>query len=130
LEAKPDAAVAQENLNLAKVGLRQAISGAEEAAQAAEKSGKKAEALKQYQRLLELQPGHAAAKDALKRLRPAQAKAQDSGQADELYYQGVYAYAGGDVDKAVGLWKKVLAGSPQHRLAKEALDRAQRRKKG
>jgi len=37
--------------------------------------------------------------------------------------------SGGDVDKAVGLWKKVLASNPNHRLAKEALDRAQRRKK-
>lgn len=129
LEAKPDAAAAQESLNLAKVNLRQAISGAEEAAQAAEKAGKKAEAVKQYQRVVELQPSNSAAKEALKRLRPSQAKAVDAGQADELYYQGVYAYAGGDVDKAVGLWKKVLSVSPQHRLAKEALDRAQRRKK-
>jgi tetratricopeptide (TPR) repeat protein len=130
VEAKPESAEAQEKLNLAKVDLRQALNSAEEAAKTADKAGKKAEAIKQYQRVLELQPGHAAARDALKRLRPAQAKAVDSSQADEIYYQGVYAYAGGDVDKAVALWKKVLASNPQHRLAKEALDRAQRRKNG
>jgi tetratricopeptide (TPR) repeat protein len=106
------------------------LTQAGEAAAAAEKDGKKAEAVKQYQRLLELQPGHAAAKEALKRLRPSQGKAVDAAQLDEVYYQGVYAYAGGQVDKAVELWKKVLANKPDHRLAKEALDRAQRRKKG
>jgi tetratricopeptide (TPR) repeat protein len=131
VDARPEDARARESLNLAKVAWREAYNAAGDAAEKAEKAGQRAEAIKQYQRLLELQPTHAAAKDALKRLRPAvKAKAAvDAAQLDEWYYQGVYAYAGGDVVKAEDLWKKVLAGQPQHRLAKEALDRAQRRQK-
>lgn len=131
LEAEPTSARAQEGLNMAKVAWRQAYNDANEAAAAAEKAGQKSEAIKQYQRVLDLQASNSVAKEALKRLRPtAQSKAVDASQLEEWYYQGVYAYAGGDVDKAVGLWKKVLSVNPQHRLAKDALERAQRRKKG
>lgn len=132
LEAKPDSAAAQESLNLAKVAWRQAFNQASESAAEAEKAGRDAEALRHYQRVLELQPGQVSAREAVRRLRAktkTAAPAVDSAQLDEWYYQGVYAYAAGEVDKAVELWRKVLAGNAQHRLAKEALDRALGRKK-
>jgi tetratricopeptide (TPR) repeat protein len=129
LQILPEDKIAAASLNAAKVAWRQAYREANAQAEAAEKAGKKALALAAYQRVLELEPSNGTAKTALKRLREgAKAKTLDAGQLDDLYYQGVYAYAAGDVEKALEFWKKVLAASPQHRLAKEALDRAKRRK--
>jgi superkiller protein 3 len=115
-------------LNQAKVALRQALDAALAAADAADKAGKGEEALKQYRKALSLQPGNETARDGAKRFAgKAKAKGADPVAVDDWYYQGVYAYAAGDTDKAVLLWKKVLAAEPQHRLAKEALDRAEKR---
>ena len=118
-------------LNQAKVALRQALDAALAEGASAEKAGKADDAAKQYRKALSLQAGNGAARDGLKRLvgKAAKAKGPDLAELDDLYYQGVYAYAAGDTDKAQDLWKKVLAADPQHRLAKEALDRAQKRAK-
>jgi tetratricopeptide (TPR) repeat protein len=117
-------------LNQAKVALRQGLDGALAEAAADEKADKVDEAVKQYRKALALQAGNGAARDGLKRLAgKAKAKGTDPAELDDWYYQGVYAYAAGDTDKAQGLWKKVLAADPQHRLAREALSRAQKRAK-
>jgi tetratricopeptide (TPR) repeat protein len=130
VEAEPGEGATQLNLNRAKVALRQALDAALDAGQKAEKAGHVEEAVKQFRRVLELQAANATAKQALGRLASkAKARGMDAAQLDDLYYQGVYAYAGGDVKKAENFWKKVLAIDPHHSLAKEALERSQKRSK-
>ncbi len=130
VDAEPGEAATQLNLNRAKVALRQALEDALAEGQKAEKSDRVEEAVKQYRRVLELQAANLPAKQALGRLASkAKARGMDAAQLDDLYYQGVYAYAGGDVKKAEGFWKKVLSMDPHHGLAKEALERSQKRSK-
>jgi tetratricopeptide (TPR) repeat protein len=130
LDASPASAEMALRLNQAKVGLRQSLDLALADGAKAEKAGKAEEAAKQYRKALTLQPGQGAAREGLKRVAgKAKTKAADPAELDDWYYQGVYAYAGGEADKAVGLWKKVLAADGQHRLAKEALARAEKRAK-
>ncbi|HTA16710.1 MAG TPA: hypothetical protein VK786_03070, partial [bacterium] len=128
VDAEPGEAATQLGLNRAKVALRQALDEALAAGQKAEKAGHVEEAVKEYRRVLELQAANTTAKQALGRLASkAKARGMDAAQLDDLYYQGVYAYAGGDVKKAEEFWKKVLAIDPHHGLAREALDRSQKR---
>ena len=128
VDAEPGEAATQLTLNRAKVALRQALDDALAAGQQSEKAGHVEEAVKQFRRVLELQAANATAKQALGRLASrAKARGMDAAQLDDLYYQGVYAYAGGDVKKAENLWRKVLAIEPHHSLAKEALERSQKR---
>jgi tetratricopeptide (TPR) repeat protein len=130
VEAAPKDENAQLKLNMAKDAYRQALTDALAAGDKADKAGKADEAVRQYRKVLELQASNPTAKEALKRLgTKASAKALDASQLEDLYYQGVYAYAAGDTMKAEGFWKKVLASDPKHILAKEALDRAQKRAK-
>jgi tetratricopeptide (TPR) repeat protein len=130
VEAEPGDAVPQLKLNQAKVALRQALDDALDAGQKADKSGKVDEAVKQYRRVLELQPGQGVAKEGLGRLMAKlKGKGVDPAVLEDLYYQGVYAYAGGDVKKAENCWRKVLEADPKHALAKEALERSERRSK-
>jgi tetratricopeptide (TPR) repeat protein len=117
-------------LNQAKVNLRQSLDASLAAADKAEKAGKAEEASKQFRKAAALQPGNGTAREGLKRLgAKVKTKGPDPAELDDWYYQGVYAYAAGDTEKAQGLWKKVLAADGQHKLAKEALDRAQKRAK-
>jgi superkiller protein 3 len=117
-------------LNQAKVNLRQSLDASLAAADRAEKAGKADEAFKQFRKAATLQPGNGTARDGMKRLgAKAKTKGPNPAELDDWYYQGVYAYAAGETDKAQELWKKVLAADSQHRLAKEALDRAQKRAK-
>jgi len=127
VEAEPQDDAAQLKLNQAKVAFRQALNDSLAAADAAEKDLREDEAVKQYRRALELQPSNPQAKDALKRLgAKATAKGVDPSQLEDLYYQGVYAYAGGQVEKAEALWRRVLQADPKHTLAREALERSHR----
>jgi tetratricopeptide (TPR) repeat protein len=130
VDAEPGEAATQLSLNRAKVALRQALDAALDAGQQAEKAGHVEEAVKDFRRVLELQAANATAKQALGRLASrAKARGMDAAQLDDLYYQGVYAYAGGDVKKAENFWKKVLLIDPHHGLAREALERSQKRAK-
>lgn len=130
VEAAPKDEDAQLRLNKAKVAFRQALTDRLAAGEKADKAGKSEEAVKQYRKVLELQASNPTAKEALKRLAPkASVKGMDPAQLEDLYYQGVYAYAAGETSKAETFWKKVLAADPKHALAKEALDRAQKRAK-
>lgn len=130
VEAEPEEADAQLRLNQAKVALRQAVDRAGADAQVAEKQGHFDEAAKLYRRVLEFQPSDPAAKDALKRLAGrTKLKGIDQAKLEDLYYQGVYAYAAGEVDKAESYWKKVLDVDPHHQLAREALERSEKRSK-
>jgi tetratricopeptide (TPR) repeat protein len=130
LDAEPADPVAQLKLNQAKVALRQAVDDALDAGQKADKAGKFEEAVKQFRRVLELQPGQPIAKDALVHLASkTKGKGADPAVLEDLYYQGVYAYAAGDVKKAEICWRKVLEMDPHHGLAREALDRSERRSK-
>lgn len=128
-EAEPGEAALVLDLNRAKVALRMAVDAALAQAQAAEKDGHWDEALKSYRRVLEWESSNAPAKEGSARAQ-ARSKSQASGpnpaELEDLYYQGVYAYAAGDLDKAEGLWKRVLAADPKHQLAKEALERSRR----
>lgn len=130
LEAEPEDGPTQLKLNQAKVAWRQALDAALDGGQKADKAGRTADAVKDYRRVLELQPGHPVALAGLKRLE-AKGKAQgvDPAMLDDLYYKGVYAYAGGDVKKAEECWRKVLQEDPKHALAREALNRSERRAK-
>jgi tetratricopeptide (TPR) repeat protein len=128
VEAEPGNPVPQLRLNQAKVALRQALDDALAAGQKADKAGKVEEAVKQYRRALDLQPGQSVAKEGLSRLAAkAKGKGADPAALEDLYYQGVYAYAAGDVKKAENCWRKVLEADPHHSLAREALDRSERR---
>jgi tetratricopeptide (TPR) repeat protein len=117
-------------LDQAKVSLRSEISRALSAAKDADSAKNDAKALKEYRRVLELEPGNAEAQTEARRLAKAvKAKNVDPAEMDEWYYQGVYAYAAGDTAKAMTFWKKVLAEDPNHRLALEAVNRANKRLK-
>jgi hypothetical protein len=130
VDAEPADDAAQLKLNQAKVAYRQALNDALAAADAAEKASKEEDAVRQYRHVLDLQASNPQAKDALKRLgAKASAKGVDPSQLEDLYYQGVYAYAAGEVDKAEALWKRVLLAEPKHALAKEALERSRRNRK-
>lgn len=130
VELDPNDGALTLSLNQAKVKLRQGLDSALAEAAKAEKAKKTDEAVKQYRKALGLQGGNATAREGLKRLASkAKGKGPDPAELDDWYYQGVYAYAAGETDKAQGLWKKVLAADSGHRLAKEALDRAVKRTK-
>lgn len=117
-------------LNQAKVNLRSELTRAMGAAKDAEAAKNSAKALKEYRRVLELEPGNGEAQASARRLaKAAKAKAADPAELDEWYYQGVYAYAAGETKKAMGFWKKVLDADASHRLANEAVNRANKRLK-
>jgi tetratricopeptide (TPR) repeat protein len=112
------------------VAYRQALNDALAAADAAEKSARQDEAVKQYRKALDLQASNLQAQDALKRLgAKATGKGVDPAELEDLYYQGVYAYAAGDIVKAEALWKRVLKEDPKHVLASEALARSRRNRR-
>jgi tetratricopeptide (TPR) repeat protein len=127
---KNDDASLSLRLNQAKVNLRTEITRALASAKDAETANNDPKALKEYRRVLELEPVNAEAQTEARRLaKSLKAKSVDPAELDEWYYQGVYAYAAGDTTKAMGFWKKVLDADPGHRLANEAVNRANRRLK-
>jgi tetratricopeptide (TPR) repeat protein len=131
LQLKKDDPALGLRLNQAKVNLRTELTRAMASAKEAEAAKNLTKALKEYRRVLELEPVNSEAQMAAKKLEKiAKAKKSfDPAAMDELYYQGVYAYAAGDTTKAMGFWKKVLEADPEHRLANEAVNRANKRLK-
>jgi tetratricopeptide (TPR) repeat protein len=126
---QPGTGVSQ-RLDKAKVALRDELARALSAGKESEAAKNSASALASYRRVLELDPSNREAQDASKRLaKAAKAKSADPAELDDWYYQGVYAYAAGKTDEAMGHWNKVLAKNPDHRLAAEALKRAKNRLK-
>jgi hypothetical protein len=45
-------------------------------------------------------------------------------KAEDLYLQGVYAYAAGDTKGAMALWDKALAHNPRHQKTLDAMREA------
>lgn len=58
---------------------------------------------------------------------PVSASARD--RAEELYIQGVYAYAEGKTEDAIEAWKKCLKLNPKHEKARKALAEAKAKMK-
>jgi tetratricopeptide (TPR) repeat protein len=50
-------------------------------------------------------------------------------QAEDLYIQGVYAYADGKTEDAIAAWKKCLKLNPKHAKARKALGEAKAKQK-
>jgi tetratricopeptide (TPR) repeat protein len=50
-------------------------------------------------------------------------------QAEDLYIQGVYAYADGKTEDAIAAWKKCLKLNPKHEKARKALAEAKAKQK-
>lgn len=64
-------------------------------------------------------------KPATKKPVAASMSKADAAKAEELYIEGVYAYAEGGTAKAMAAWKKCLALNPKHAAAKKAMAEAQ-----
>ncbi len=128
----PNDSALQLRVNLAKATLRNLLQKSTENGQAAEKAGDFNKAAREYRKVLNLEPGNSEAKIALERLQPktkTQTKVPNAAEIDDWYYQGVYAYAAGQTEKALELWNRVLKVKPDHQLASEAARRAQKRLK-
>jgi tetratricopeptide (TPR) repeat protein len=115
-------------LDQAKVALRTAIEKGMAQAKEEVSAKENEKALADYRYVLGLDPVNGEAKNEAARLaKLLKSKAADPAQLDDWYYQGVYAYAAGDTNKAMSFWKKVLEADPDNRQANEAVNRANRR---
>jgi tetratricopeptide (TPR) repeat protein len=111
-----------------RVALRLAVTAAMENADKFEKSNEYAKAFEFFQKVLALQPDNSLAQEGVKRLaRRAKAEPVDPKKLDDLYYEGVYAYAAGETEKAIKLWENVLKLDSGHQMAKDASERAKKR---
>ena len=116
--------------NKAKVEIRREINKALDNARKADEAQDFQKAYKGFKRALDLQPENSEAMEgARKAARKARIKSVDPKKINDLYYQGVYAFAAGDNAKAVGLWQEVLSLEKGHKLAKAAVQRAEAKMK-
>lgn len=56
--------------------------------------------------------------------KPVHVSASARDEAEDLYIQGVYAYADGKTEDAIAAWKKCLKLNPKHAKARKALGEA------
>ena len=112
---------AQEFRQQAQAALHAQVAGALARALEAEAQGRWQEAYRWMQQALEADPGDLEARQGSRRLAARlDLKRDDARQADDLYYQGVYAYGAGDTEKALALWDQGLRLDPAHGPLKEA----------
>ena len=88
----------------------------------AEAQGHWQEAYAHARQALETAPADLEAQQAVQRLAKRLDLKRDAGRkAEDLYYQGVYAYGAGDTQRAIALWQEGLRLEPAHGPLKEAL---------
>lgn len=85
------------------------------------KKGNYEGALQAFQKILNRDPKDSEAADWVERI-----KAERSDKADDLYNQGLLAYAQGDTKGAIRQWKAALRIDPENAGSKRALQRAMR----
>jgi tetratricopeptide (TPR) repeat protein len=119
LEFDPEHKQAKYKLDLARKKLAEEIDAAKERAQGAKESGDKLEEAKALRTVLVLDPSNKNARQAFK-----EARAQSQKEIEELYKQGVTAYAQGRYADAVQIWNEVLDLDPEHAKAKESIAKA------
>lgn len=85
-----------------------------------------AEAEQRFERVVQMDPSHAAAQSYLQMTR-AELKRLHDPQAAQMHYEtGLVAYASGKLDEAVREWRMTTRMNPQHAKARLALGKAQK----
>jgi tetratricopeptide (TPR) repeat protein len=119
LEFDPEHKQAKYKLDLARKKLAEEKDEARQRALDAKQSGDKLEEAKALRTVLVLDPTNKEARQAFKE---ARAKSRD--EIEELYKQGVTAYAQGRYSDAIQIWNEVLDLDPEHAKAKESIAKA------
>jgi tetratricopeptide (TPR) repeat protein len=119
LEFDPEHKQAKYKLDLARKKLAEEKDEAKQRALDAKQSGDKLEEAKALRTVLVLDPTN---KEAGQAFKEARAKSHD--EIEELYKQGVTAYAQGRYSDAIQIWNEVLDLDPEHAKAKESIAKA------
>ena len=94
--------------------------------QEAEAAGDLKSAYADAQKAQALDPGDLEARQEAARLaQRLHLRQADTRQANDLYYQGVYAYGAGDTEKALGIWRRGLRLDPDYGPLNEAVRSAE-----
>jgi tetratricopeptide (TPR) repeat protein len=121
---------ALERRSQAQAALLAQVSGFLAQATEAEAQGQSLQAYKHMQEALAADPDDLEARQGLQRLaRRLDLKRDGALQADDLYYQGVYAYGAGDTARALVLWHEGLRLSPGQGPLLEAVRSAELKQK-
>lgn len=118
LEFMPDHREAQYKINVAKKNQATAIRTAKRQVELAQTKGDMVEILGALRNVLNIDPKDEEALSAWE-----QTKRQNPGLPEELYRQGVNAYAKGEYQMAQQAWELVLDIDPKHGKAKESLEK-------
>jgi tetratricopeptide (TPR) repeat protein len=124
LEFDPEHKATKYKLDVARRKLAEEISAAKQQARGAKENGDSLEEAKALQRLVVLDPTDTQARKAFKT-----ARLQSRKQIEELYRQGVTAYAQGEYAQAIQRWNEVLDLEPEHAKAKQSIVKAQEKLK-